>query len=242
MLTEQAKSYISGLSDASLMHYVLTGTRMYTEEAAAFAREELDRRKLTSEQTAALRAPVVANLAQSDSYDPPEYAKGKSFTAVVCNLCGLEAPSRYVEYHQNIGAVHARFSKTYAGWFCKKCNRRLFWKSSAMTLAFGWFGVVSLFVAPSYLIANLVAFIGSRNMPPLPSNATRPTLDQATIESVLTYIDDIQERIVANVDASDIARELAPLVGITAGQAWCAIRGIQSRNITATPSELPAQD
>ena len=63
MLHEKTKSHISNLTDSELVEYVLTGTRMYEPEAIAYARAELERRKLPPDSTSELHRVALANVA-----------------------------------------------------------------------------------------------------------------------------------------------------------------------------------
>jgi hypothetical protein len=45
---------------------------------------------------------------------------------VGCQSCGVEAPTKYVEFYQNIGALFMRFSKSIKGILCKNCINHCF--------------------------------------------------------------------------------------------------------------------
>ena len=64
-------------------------------------------------------------------------------TGILCQGCGVEAPTRYAEFHQNIGALVIRFGKSYKGQLCKQCMHKYFWQASLTTLFLGPWGVVS---------------------------------------------------------------------------------------------------
>ena len=44
----------------------------------------------------------------------------------LCQACGVEAPTKYVEFHQNVGALVMRFHKSYKGHMCKSCIHKYF--------------------------------------------------------------------------------------------------------------------
>src|SRR4029077_21272196 len=72
---------------------------------------------------------------------------------MTCQSCGVEAPTRYVEFHQNIGALVMRFSKSIKGNLCKRCIHRYFWQFTGINLVLGWWGLISF-------VMNIV-FIGN---------------------------------------------------------------------------------
>lgn len=224
MLHEKTIEHITGLSDAELVEYVLTGERVYEPEAIAFAKAELERRKLPHEQVAAVRPAVVAKLARMDAEAPPNPMKPRAVSAIVCQACGLEVPNRYVEYDQNIGAFHIRFYRTYRGYFCRRCNHRFFWKSSLITLGIGWFGLVSMFVTPAYLLGNMITCVRTFGLPKVPRDERPPVCDDAAVDKIAPFVLDITDRLTAGADAAEICRELAPKAGLTPGQVWVYVQ------------------
>jgi hypothetical protein len=76
---------------------------------------------------------------------------------MACQVCQRAVPTVRVTLMQNIGMLVARQSKTF--------------KSMTLTtFFFGWWGVISLFLTPIFLIGNLVAWSSLRSLPP-PDNA-----------------------------------------------------------------------
>jgi len=83
---------------------------------------------------------------------------------MACLACGCLAPTRYVEFHQNIGALIVRFPKEIKGYLCKRCINQYFWKFTLTTAAIGWFGFVSLIVTPIFIVKNIIQFCGTLGM------------------------------------------------------------------------------
>ena len=81
-----------------------------------------------------------------------------------CQLCGSLAPTKNVEFHQNIGMIFARQYSTAKGRFCKKCINQEFKKKTLTTLFLGWWGTISFIITPFYLINNVVRFIPTIGM------------------------------------------------------------------------------
>ena len=84
---------------------------------------------------------------------------------VLCENCLRIAPTKHVAFHQNIGAVLMRFTKTVEGNFCKRCISRFFWSLTGTTLLLGWWGAISLIVTPFIIIGNLIGFLGAIGLP-----------------------------------------------------------------------------
>jgi hypothetical protein len=64
----------------------------------------------------------------------------------------------HAAFRQNIGAVFMRFEKRIQGNMCRTCLGKRFWSYTLTTTLVGWLGVVSLVVAPIYVILNVVSF------------------------------------------------------------------------------------
>ena len=241
MLHPQTTAHISGLTDSELLEYILTGKRMYEPEAIVFAQAELDRRKLSREQLAALRVPILAKIAHHDAHTSIDDVAHAS-TAILCQGCGFEVPTAYVEYRQNIGALVLRVSQRYKGYLCQRCNRKIFWKATLITACFGWWGLISLFVAPVYLLGNLVTYLRTRSLPQVPPDAGPPRYDDTVIAMVSPHIQTIPDRLTAGDDVADICRAIAPKAGITAGQLWRFIQDVlYPHGTTKTPDSPIAQ-
>jgi len=84
------------------------------------------------------------------------YLKGKEN---VCEVCGINAPTKQIEFRQNIGALVRRYSRSVKGRLCKKCINEYFWKYTLTTLAIGWFGAISVFVAPVFIGMNIFYYL-----------------------------------------------------------------------------------
>ena len=65
----------------------------------------------------------------------------------------------YASFHQNIGTLVMRFGKSIEGNMCSSCLSNNFWSYTLITVAVGWFGLISIVVAPIYVILNVVSCI-----------------------------------------------------------------------------------
>lgn len=91
-----------------------------------------------------------------------------------CQACGIVAPVKYVDFKQNVGMLLMRKHKTVAGNLCKPCCNRYFWSMTGTTLAVGWIGQISIFIAPIFIINNVVRYIGVLGMPGPGAQAKKP--------------------------------------------------------------------
>jgi hypothetical protein len=116
--------------------------------------------------TAVPEAISVTPAAENSPHDaePPEE------TAAVnghghCQLCGAEAPTRHVEFRQNIGLLILRKHRTVSGELCKNCIKKNFWKMTAATLAVGWLSTISIVLAPIFVVGNIIGYLACRSLP-----------------------------------------------------------------------------
>lgn len=137
---------------------------------------------------------------------------------ILCQSCGLEAPSRHVEFHQNIGVLIMRFHTKFTGELCKRCIHHKFWSMTGITLAVGWLGLISIILAPIFVINNVVRYIGALAMPPVPPGARTPHMDEEIFSRFLHRSEEVFHRIQHGEEPSDVARSIAPQIGITPGQ------------------------
>ena len=95
----------------------------------------------------------------------PWQAQAAGRRRVGCQVCGANAPVKYVEFHQNVGALVVRFHRSVKGNLCKSCIHSKYWSMTGTTLAVGWLGTISLVLAPVFVVSNTVRYIGCLGMP-----------------------------------------------------------------------------
>ncbi len=64
----------------------------------------------------------------------------------------------WLEVDQHTGLVLARLHTEYADLLCPKHGRQLFLKATGWTLAFGWWGFLSMFITPGTLLKNVTEY------------------------------------------------------------------------------------
>jgi hypothetical protein len=80
---------------------------------------------------------------------------------VTCERCHGRGPTQRVQFHQNIGLLLFRLSGKVSGDLCPSCVGQGFWSTSLITLVFGWWGVISFFVTPFFLLGNFLTYHGA---------------------------------------------------------------------------------
>lgn len=137
---------------------------------------------------------------------------------MICQSCGVEAPTKYTEFHQNIGALVVRFHKATKGNLCKSCINKHFWSFTLKTLILGWWGVISFFVTPFFILNNIIRYLSALKLPPVPVGATTPQLTNEALIQLQSYRDEIAARLNRGEQLAVVAQSIAPRAGVTPGQ------------------------
>jgi hypothetical protein len=137
---------------------------------------------------------------------------------IICESCGIEAPVKYVEFRQIIGAVFVQFIKQIKGNLCKPCIHSHFWTTTLTNLTLGWWGLISLFLAPVFSIMNIVEYLSAMGLKAVPADARVPEIDEEVMRRVDPYVEQFLARRVMQGEFADLAREVAAKVGVTPGQ------------------------
>ena len=88
-----------------------------------------------------------------------------------CQLCGRVGPTKQVHLMQNIGVIVIRFPKTINGHLCKFCIDQNFFKMTAITMLFGWWGMISFVYSVISIPVNIFNWVGSIGMGEPPEDA-----------------------------------------------------------------------
>jgi hypothetical protein len=93
----------------------------------------------------------------------------------VCQGCRVVAPTKYVEFRQNIGAVILRFHRCIRGNLCRNCVNEHFSQTTLITSFCGWWGFLSLIMTPFLLLNNLFRYLGCLSLKPAPGMSPKGT-------------------------------------------------------------------
>lgn len=137
---------------------------------------------------------------------------------MICHACGVEAPTKYVAFYQNIGALVVRFSKSVEGHLCKGCVHKHFWSLTSTTFVLGWWGTISFIVTPFFLLNNMVRYAGCLAMPAVPPGAQPPVLTDDVIERIGPHAEALFDRLGGGEPLKQVAADVADLSDTTPGQ------------------------
>ena len=137
---------------------------------------------------------------------------------MICQCCGIEAPTRQVAFYQNIGLLVVRFHKAMEGRLCKSCIHRYFWQYSTTNLFLGWWGTISLILTPCFLINNIARYSVCLFMPGVPRDAVKPILTADALLKLRPHTGTIVDKLNGGTPLEEVARDVAPLADVTPGQ------------------------
>lgn len=137
---------------------------------------------------------------------------------MICQCCGVEAPTKYVAFYQNIGALVMRFTRSMQGNLCKSCIHEYFWKFTLTNATLGWWGLHSLIITPFLIVNNVGRYVFCLTMEPVPPGAAVPQLNEDEIARIAQHIDDLFERLAAGDPLEAVARQIAERARVTPGQ------------------------
>ena len=137
---------------------------------------------------------------------------------MICQSCGVEAPTKYVAFYQNIGALVMRFSKSAEGNLCKSCIHGTFWQFTLTTLVLGWWGLISLIVSPFFILNNVFRYLFCLAMDPVPPGAVQPELTDEVVERLHPLTDELIDQLNQGDDLERVVENIAMKAGVTTGQ------------------------
>src|SRR5258708_6154315 len=112
---------------------------------------------------------------------------------MICQACGVEAPTKYVAFYQNIGAVFMRFHKSIDGKLCKSCVHKYFWEYTSINFFLGWWGTISLIVTPFFILNNVGRYVFCLFMAPVPPGAVPPEVTPEVVEKLRPFTEEMFE-------------------------------------------------
>ncbi len=143
---------------------------------------------------------------------------------MICQACGVEAPTRYVAFYQNIGALIVRFGKSIQGNLCKSCIHKYYWELTGITFLLGWWGMISIVLTPIFLINNTVRYLMCLGMPPVPADAKPPQLTAEAMERLGPYTQEIFDRLNECRKLAEVAEDVALRASVTPAQVVLYVR------------------
>ncbi len=137
---------------------------------------------------------------------------------MVCEICEIETPTKYVEIYQNIGVLVLNLHKSVKGNLCRSCVNAFCRRYTLITLAAGWCGIFGIVLTPIFLINNATRYLLCRRLEYAPAGSARPILTQEAVGRLRLRKDEILSRLASREKLRDIAEHIATTSGVTAGQ------------------------
>jgi hypothetical protein len=137
---------------------------------------------------------------------------------MICQACGVEAPTNYVAFYRNIGLLVIRFSNTMEGHLCKSCVHKYFWQYTSITFLLGWWGIISFIVTIFFLPNNIIRYLFCLGMEPVPFNAVSPTLGDAEIDRLQPHTEQLFDRLNRGDELQRVLEDIAMQAQVTPGQ------------------------
>jgi hypothetical protein len=164
------------------------------------------------------------NTMEQNPYQAPTVAPRDPRRIMICQGCGIEAPTRYVEFYQNIGALVMRFHKSIKGNLCKSCVHKRFWEFTLTNLLLGWWGMISLVVTPIFILNNVGRYLMCLGMATAPPDAAPPRLTDDAIERISPHADMLIGRLNAGEKLDIVAHDVAAKCGASPGKCFSSSR------------------
>jgi hypothetical protein len=156
---------------------------------------------------------------------------------MICQACGVEAPTRKVFFVQHIGAVLMFFHKRIGGLFCRNCAGKYFSEYTLKTLFLGWWGIISFFATPVVLLINVVNYFRYRGMALVPAGATAPQLNDDAIRRINPLAQTLIDRLNKGEKIERVAHDIGAQASVTPGQ---VIRYVQAPSAQANNAKTAA--
>ncbi len=159
-----------------------------------------------------------------------------------CDKCGSQAPVVQIELNHNVGMLVTRETHTTEGHLCRRCLNSAMLGHTWRNLLLGWWGQISFFVTPYFLIRNTVVFIGAhiklaRGGTALPEGGggyggggPKPALSGATAEQKLrAYENNIRGELKGGALPFDVAEGLVRTHGVDFDTAYEHVKKIKKQ-------------
>lgn len=145
---------------------------------------------------------------------------------MICQDCGVEAATKHVSFHQNIGAFIVHFPSSIKGRLCKSCIHKHFWKMTGTTFFLGWWGTISFCITPFFLLNNIGRYLFCVGMPPVLPDATAPRLTDDAVDRISPHTSELFSRINGGEEFETVVKLIAEKAEVTPGQIVLYIQAV----------------
>lgn len=145
---------------------------------------------------------------------------------MICQNCGVEAATKYVSFHQNIGVLVMRFSKSMQGNLCKSCIHRYFWQFTSINAVLGWWGMLSLVVTPLFILNNVARYLVCLGMEPVAAGAVPPELTEEVAERIAPHTEQLFQRLAQQEPFERVVDDVALRANVSPGQVCLYVQAV----------------
>jgi hypothetical protein len=138
---------------------------------------------------------------------------------LTCQVCGSDAPTEPVSLNRNIGLLLFRLHESTQGNLCRRCIEEIFQRYTLVNLTLGWWGVVSIFLTPVFLISNWLEYRRGRHLPLIPAGAGRVRLTVEEQERLRSLDTEVRTCFRQGDPPELVAIALSEKAGVTVAQA-----------------------
>ena len=146
--------------------------------------------------------------------------------SMICQSCGVEAPTRKVQFHKHTGMLIMMRHGHFGGNFCKHCIGKYFAQFSGWTAVAGWWGMISVFITPCVLLWNTGVFLTTLSLKSPEPGAAPPQLTQEAVDKLGPYTDRLFTALNAGRPHQQVAKEIASLAGVTPMQVLLYLQAV----------------
>lgn len=145
-----------------------------------------------------------------------------------CQACGVDAPTKYVSFHQNIGILVMRFYEGVEGNLCRSCVNGYFWRYTLVNLTIGWWGLISLIITPFFVLNNIFYYIPTLGMEGVPEGAGPPELTERDIQTLVPFTQRMIDRLNADEPLESVVHDVAMQSNTTPAKVFLYLRTLAS--------------
>jgi hypothetical protein len=90
----------------------------------------------------------------------------------------------------------------------------------------GWWGVISFIITPFLILNNVIRYVLSLGLEPVPPDAQQPQLTEEVVKRLGPHVQSLFEKLNAGEKLPDAAREIADRALVTPGQVVLYARAV----------------
>ena len=134
-----------------------------------------------------------------------------------CDYCYVEAPTRYITFHQSAGAIIIWFHTKLSANLCRSCIKKHFWEFTLISIFGGILSVPSILANIYFIPANIIRYLKSRDLKPASKDAFKLDLSDNILKKIIPYRNEIFDRMEKQEPLWSIAINIADKVGVRPG-------------------------